>query len=470
MSAACHHCCVASAASQLHSFTFLPYCRPISPLQVYTRGGPRAELVRASVLLRSALPALRQPCSRFLQGPGTDKRAVREIRRAIDTGSECTVRLINYTKAGVAFWCASSANTQWLRLYPPAAPTRTRTAYFNPAFRNMFHLAPVRGLQGSVQYFIGVQVDVTARTEDADELARNSRLAGKAILGVSDSMQARVCSSPASFLCANAALSAQKPRNVWSLLRGSSVAAKPHRRNDLYWQAIDAVASAKRAPLDVTDFDVVNTVGRGDVGTVNVVRLKGTRALFAMKVLVKQEMLDRNKMHRVVTEDEILSSLDHPFVAALFSSFQTDSCLYFVMEYCPGGELYELLRRQPFSRFSEDAARFYSAEIVLAMQYLHLLGFVYRDLKPENVLLQASGHVVLTDFDLSYCGRCTPSIEHIRQGDPTLVCIVVTHCGLWLLTRFQIAEPFAFTNSFVGTEEYFSPEVLKQAPPAPFLY
>jgi len=207
---------------------------------------------------------------------------------------------------------------------------------------------------------------------------------------------------------------AQKPRNVWALLRGKSVAAKPHRQNDSSWQAITAVKAAKHTALGVEDFCSLSTIGRGDVGTVEVVRLKGTRALFAMKVLAKKEMHERNKMHRVATEDEILSSTDHPFVAALYCSFQTESSLYFVMEFCPGGELYELLRKQPFNRFSESAARFYTAEIVLAIQYLHLLGFVYRDLKPENVLLQASGHVVLTDFDLSYCGRCTPSIEHIR--------------------------------------------------------
>ena len=213
----------------------------------------------------------------------------------------------------------------------------------------------------------------------------------------------------------------QQPVDAWNRLRGGKIAAKPHRLTDPYWRAIETVAASKGAPLDVNDFLVLNPIGKGDVGTVSVVRLKGTRALFAMKVLAKREMLDRNKMHRVVTEDQVLSSVDHPFLAAMFSSFQTDASLFFVLEYCPGGELYDLMKKQPHNRFSEDAARFFSAEIVLALQYLHLLGFVYRDLKPENVLLQTSGHVVLTDFDLSYCGRSSASIEPPHSGaDPLL--------------------------------------------------
>lgn len=116
------------------------------------------------------------------------------------------------------------------------------------------------------------------------------------------------------------------------------------------------------------------------------------------------------------------------------------------MEYCSGGELFELLQRQPNKQFAEPAARFYTAEVLIALQYLHLLGFVYRDLKPENVLLQESGNVLLTDFDLSYCSTSRPFVQMPRKQDALT-------CGPIL-----IAEPFAFTNSFVGTEEYLSPE------------
>ena len=137
----------------------------------------------------------------------------------------------------------------------------------------------------------------------------------------------------------------------------------------------------KSRKLDVADFHMIRRVGRGDVGNVHLVRLKGTNALFAMKVLEKQEMLDRNKMHRVRAEDEILSTTDHPMVSAMFTMFQTNTSLYFLMDYCPGGELFELLQKQPGKRFTEVTARFYTAEVLLALQYLHLIGYVYRDLK-----------------------------------------------------------------------------------------
>ena len=177
-------------------------------------------------------------------------------------------------------------------------------------------------------------------------------------------------------------------------------------------------------------------LGHGDVGSVHLVSLRGVAEnaagvtgsstveaessgartsdgafpassasppLFAMKVLAKQEMRDRNKLHRVKTEGTILEAVDHPYCATLYSAFQTETHLYFVMQFCEGGELYETLQNAPGKRFSEPTARFYAAEVLVALQYLHLMGFIYRDLKPENILLKKDGHVVVTDFDLSYC-------------------------------------------------------------------
>jgi serine/threonine protein kinase len=131
------------------------------------------------------------------------------------------------------------------------------------------------------------------------------------------------------------------------------------------------------------------------------------------------------------------------------------------MEYCAGGELYTLLVKQPHRRFAEAASRFYVAEVLLALQYLHLLGFVYRDLKPENVLLHDNGHVLLTDFDLSFCGRSTPSIQYLKSSSlPLLVrCRDARALPDARSRRAQLAEPSTFrTNSFVGTEEYLAPE------------
>lgn len=221
---------------------------------------------------------------------------------------------------------------------------------------------------------------------------------------------------------------------------------KPHRFHDPNWRAILALKKLE-GKLTIDHFQLVNRLGSGDVGTVNLMVLKGSNLKFAVKSLNKQEMLDRNKTNRIRTEDTILSTVDHPFLATLYTSFQSDKHLYFVMEHCAGGELYDLLLRQPNKRFPEKHAKFYAAEVLLALQYLHLMGYIYRDLKPENVLVHGSGHIVLTDFDLSYCASSRPHMlppsKTSKNAGPILV-----------------AEPFALTNSFVGTEEYLSPEVI----------
>ena len=145
--------------------------------------------------------------------------------------------------------------------------------------------------------------------------------------------------------------------------------------------------------------------------------VQGTEFKFAMKTLDKQEMQERNKVQRVLTESLILSKVDHPFLPTVYCTLQTDTHLHFVMEFCDGGELYALLNSQPKKRLKEAHVRFYTAEVLLALQYLHLLGFVYRDLKPENILLQGSGHVLVTDFDLSYSkGQTTARVEKVMTS------------------------------------------------------
>lgn len=91
-------------------------------------------------------------------------------------------------------------------------------------------------------------------------------------------------------------------------------------------------------------------------------------------------MISRNKVKRVLTEREILATANHPFIITMFASFQTSSRLCFVMEYAAGGEFFKVLQRQPNKRLREDAARFYAAEVTLALEYLHHMGFIYRDL------------------------------------------------------------------------------------------
>jgi serine/threonine protein kinase len=101
-------------------------------------------------------------------------------------------------------------------------------------------------------------------------------------------------------------------------------------------------------------------------------------------VLSKKEMLRRNKVKRVLAEQEILSSANHPFIVSLYHSFQSQEHVYFVMEYCLGGEFFRALQSRPGKCLSEEGAKFYAAEVIAALEYLHLQGFIYRDLKPES--------------------------------------------------------------------------------------
>ncbi|GAC94623.1 likely protein kinase [Pseudozyma hubeiensis SY62] len=199
-------------------------------------------------------------------------------------------------------------------------------------------------------------------------------------------------------------------------------------------------------------FSKVKMLGKGDVGKVYLVREKKTDKLFAMKVLSKKEMIKRNKIKRVMAEQEILAMSNHPFIVTLYHSFQSEDYLYLCMEYCMGGEFFRALQTRPGKCLPEEDAKFYAAEVIAALEYLHLMGFIYRDLKPENILLHQSGHVMLSDFDLS--AKATQ-----RGGAPAMIRQATPNSAPLVDTRSCIAD--LRTNSFVGTEEYIAPEVIK---------
>ncbi|XP_022848293.1 serine/threonine-protein kinase D6PKL1-like [Olea europaea var. sylvestris] len=278
---------------------------------------------------------------------------------------------------------------------------------------------------------------------------------------------------------------------------------KPHKANDLNWEAIQAVR-IRDGVLGLSHFRLLKRLGCGDIGSVYLAELSGMKCHFAMKVMDKVSLASRKKLIRAQTEREILQSLDHPFLPTLYAHFETDKFSCLVMEFCPGGDLHALRQRQPGKYFTEQAVKFYVAEVLLALEYLHMLGIVYRDLKPENVLVRDDGHVMLSDFDLSLRCAVSPTLvktaslesEPVRKTstycvqpaciEPACIqpsCVVPTTCFSPRLFSSKskknrkpkneivnqvtplpelIAEPTnARSMSFVGTHEYLAPEIIK---------
>lgn len=195
-------------------------------------------------------------------------------------------------------------------------------------------------------------------------------------------------------------------------------------------------------------FEKIRLLGQGDVGKVYLVKEKRTNRLYALKIFSKAEMIKRKKIKRILAEQEILATSNHPFIVTLYHSFQSEDYLYLCMEYCMGGEFFRALQTRKTKCISEDDARFYASEVTAALEYLHLMGFIYRDLKPENILLHKSGHIMLSDFDLS-----------IQAKDAKNPVVKGTAQSTILDTR--ICSDGFRTNSFVGTEEYIAPEVIR---------
>jgi len=181
--------------------------------------------------------------------------------------------------------------------------------------------------------------------------------------------------------------------------------------------------SKKKVGLD--DFDLLCVVGRGSFGKVMKVKKKGDKKIYAMKILGKEMLMKQNMISYTKSEKQILQQIDHPFIVHLRYAFQTDTKLYLVLDFLSGGELFFHLSKEV--KFDVERARFYCAELVLAIGHLHSKDIIYRDLKPENVVLDGEGHVQVTDFGLAK--------KDISNNTPT--------------------------HTFCGTPEYLAPEIIK---------
>ena len=192
-----------------------------------------------------------------------------------------------------------------------------------------------------------------------------------------------------------------------------------------WMEAIKALA-VPMPSLTIDDFTLLSVIGRGYFGKVMLVRKKGTDEYYALKSVRKTKLAESGKMASIVAERNIMMMIRNPFIVKLCFAFQTEKKFYLGQEYAPGGDLYFYMQHHGLVHI--DDARLYVAEIAIAMEHLHELGVVYRDLKPENVLFGRQGHVKLTDFGLA---------KNILESS---------------------------TNTFCGTMDYMAPEMVKSQP------
>ena len=155
----------------------------------------------------------------------------------------------------------------------------------------------------------------------------------------------------------------------------------------------------RRTKLSLEDFLTVKVIGKGAFGEVRLVQKRDTGKIYAMKTLLKSEMYKKDQLAHVKAERDVLAGSDSPWVVSLYYSFQDAQYLYLIMEFLPGGDLMTMLIR--WQIFTEDITRFYMAECVLAIEAIHKLGFIHRDIKPDNILIDIRGHIKLSDFGLS---------------------------------------------------------------------
>ncbi|KAM8829692.1 protein kinase C zeta type isoform 4-T4 [Synchiropus picturatus] len=191
-------------------------------------------------------------------------------------------------------------------------------------------------------------------------------------------------------------------------------------------EGIDGIKLTPGLALGLSDFELIRVIGRGSYAKVLLVRLKKNEQMYAMKVVKKELVHDEEDIDWVQTEKHVFEQAStNPFLVGLHSCFQTESRLFLVIEYVNGGDLMFHMQRQ--RKLPEEHARFYAAEICIALNFLHEKGIIYRDLKLDNVLLDHDGHIKLTDY-----GMCK---EGIRPGDTT--------------------------STFCGTPNYIAPEILR---------
>ncbi|XP_043709802.1 serine/threonine-protein kinase tricornered-like isoform X2 [Telopea speciosissima] len=224
----------------------------------------------------------------------------------------------------------------------------------------------------------------------------------------------------------------------------------------------------QRHKVGIDDFELLTVIGKGAFGEVRLCRAKNTGEIFAMKKLKKSEMLSRGQVEHVRSERNLLAEVDSNFIVKLFYSFQDSEFLYLIMEYLPGGDIMTLLMKADV--LSEDVSRFYIAESILAIHSIHQHNYIHRDIKPDNLLLDRSGHLKLSDFGLCKPLDCIYSTFLMEnelfsiQEPEKIETEGLSDRAPWLMPKEQLQQwkrnRRVLAYSTVGTLDYMAPEVL----------
>lgn len=261
----------------------------------------------------------------------------------------------------------------------------------------------------------------------------------------------------------------------------------------------DAAEGRQVPAVSLEGLKVVSALGRGAKGVVFLVWDEALDQTWALKVILRDNIEKKNdkeaakadadggdEYRRISFEQEVLGQFDHPLLPKLRAVVSTERIVGYAIDYCPGRDLNSLRKKQTEKMFSDDIIRFYAAELVLALEYLHGLGIVYRDLKPENVMIQEDGHIMLVDFDLSTklsskSAQCSPivtdrasklqSAKSRRRFSPLPGCcrsgispdysVHSSRLGPNSIFPAESGPAAEKSNSFVGTEEYVAPEIIQ---------
>ncbi|GMK55161.1 hypothetical protein CspeluHIS016_0202170 [Cutaneotrichosporon spelunceum] len=235
----------------------------------------------------------------------------------------------------------------------------------------------------------------------------------------------------------------------------------------------------RRTRIGLEDFRTVKIIGKGAFGEVRLVQKADTGKIYAMKSLRKNEMFKKDQLAHVRAERDVLAESNSPWVVQLYYSFQDFSNLYLIMEFLPGGDLMTMLIK--YDTFSEDVTKFYMAECILAIEAVHNLGFIHRDIKPDNILIDSMGHIKLSDFGLStgfhkqhdsayyqklLGGGDVSNHRHSAAGGAARNSVMVNAINLTMTSKQDIATWKAnrrkLAYSTVGTPDYISPEIFLQ--------